>query len=150
MLLTAPPAGWFHGRSSGGGTRSAGSIGYRAWPGPRTAAAADPTPPVLRAGRAARLTRSAPEPFYNDATDELATATHAQRCNGGKLSGCGGLTPGEKKVFFEVSQHFLSSSAGTCFHGAAEKSTHTTKVANHNGEVSTPLGRHLCYRGWLP
>ena len=47
----------------------------------------DPRQPDLRLGRAAHLTRSAPEPFYNDDTEQLAAAMHTQRYNG-KLATC--------------------------------------------------------------
>lgn len=84
MLLTVLPVALFRGRSAGGEIQWAGSDGPPALPLPRVAAAADRTPPVLRAGRAAHRSQSAPEPFYKRRWCPVSNATMlTQRLNAG-------------------------------------------------------------------
>lgn len=113
MLLTVLPVVLFHGRSAGGETQWGGSDGPPAWPLPPVAAAADRTPPVLRAGRAAHRSQSALEPFYKRRRCPVSNATMlTQRYNAGWVGGGNYqvvATPSEDYFPFAVSQHVFPS-----------------------------------------
>lgn len=144
MLLTVPPAALFHGRSSGGEIQWAGSVGPPVWPLLPVAAAVDRTPPDHRAGRAARRSRSALEPFYKDGGAPLATAMLTQRYNaGGKhywvvvINSFQRLfVPRSFTTFFHRTRFFIE----TGFPGSA------AKVRTQSGNGSLPLRRHLYWR----
>lgn len=111
MLLTVLPVVLFHGRSAGGETQWGGSDGPPAWPLPPVAAAADRTPPVLRAGRAAHRSQSALEPFYKRRRCPVSNATMlTQRYNAGWVGG--GKLPSRSYSFWRL---FPLRCITTCF-----------------------------------